>query len=141
MKRFVIIGVSVLVLCGSEFTSVGVAQSINPSVTVSSWAAAVSGSWSNAGNWTGAVPNGIATGAVINASTTAALTVTLDAPQTVGSLVLGNSGSAAVGYTLSGVGSNSLTMDDAGAGATITVTNGAHAIMLRPGICEAQKLS
>jgi autotransporter-associated beta strand protein len=98
------------------------------SVTVSSWAAAVSGSWSNAGNWVGAVPNGIATGAVFNPSTTAALTVTLDAPQAVGSLLLGNSGSAAVGYTLSGVGSNGLTLDNAGAGTTITVTNGTHAI-------------
>ncbi len=35
---------------------------------------------------------------------------------------------ASVGYTLSGVGSNLLTMDYGGAGATITVTDGTHAI-------------
>ena len=32
------------------------------------WASAVSGSWSNAANWTGPVPNGIGAGALINAA-------------------------------------------------------------------------
>ena len=113
----------------SSFIVVTSVAVVSGSSSPSTWAAAVSGSWSNAGNWSnGAVPAGIAAGAVINASTTAALTVTLDSPQTVGSLVLGNSASGTVGYTLSGTGSNTLAMDNAGSGATIAVTDGTHAI-------------
>ena len=78
----------------------------------STWTAAVSGSWSNSGNWTGGVPNAVGAGAVINASTTAALTITVDAPQTLGTLLLGNSAAAGVGYTLSGTGSNTLTLNN-----------------------------
>ena len=92
------------------------------------WAAAVSGRWSNAANWTGGVPNAIGAAAVFTVSTTAALTITLDAPQTVGSLLFGNSAAANVGYTLSGTGSNALTLDNGGNGATITVINGTHVI-------------
>ena len=58
----------------------------------SAWAAAVSGSWSNAGNWTAGVPNAIGAGAAFDVSTATPLTITLDAPQTVGTLLLGNSG-------------------------------------------------
>jgi autotransporter-associated beta strand protein len=102
---------------------------ISSPITIgSAWAAAVSGSWSKAGNWTGAVPNASGAVAVINVSTTTALTVTVDAPQTLGTLFLGNSGAAGVGYTLSGAGSNTLTLNNSGNGATITVTNGTHAI-------------
>ena len=57
--------------------------------TVALWASAISGSWNNAGNWAGGVPNGIAAGAVFNASTTAARTITLDTPVTLGTLLLG----------------------------------------------------
>jgi autotransporter-associated beta strand protein len=92
------------------------------------WVSAVSGSWSNSGNWTGGVPDVAGAAAAINASTTAALTVTLDAPQTVGTLLLGNSGSATKGYTLAGSGSNTLTLDNSGSNAAITVTGGSQAI-------------
>jgi autotransporter-associated beta strand protein len=92
------------------------------------WSAAVSGSWSAAGNWTGGVPNAAGAIAVIDASTTTALTITLDKPQTLGALLLGNSAGSALGYTLSGTGSNSLTLNNSGYGATITVTGGTHAV-------------
>ena len=92
------------------------------------WSSTTGGSWSNSGNWTGGVPNGIGAGAVFNVATTAAVTVTLDTPVTLGLLQFGNSGSARVGYTLSGSGSNALTLNNSGSGATIAVTNGAHAI-------------
>ena len=55
------------------------------------------------------------------------LTVTLDAPQTVGSLLLG-SGNPGMGYTLSGSGSNTLTFSNSGNPATITVSDGGHVI-------------
>ena len=67
--------------------------------------------------------------AVFNASTTAALTVTLDEPVTLGTLVLG-SGTPGVGYTLSGGGSNTLTFSNTGnsAPAEISGNDGAHFI-------------
>jgi autotransporter-associated beta strand protein len=93
------------------------------------WKSAVSGSWSSTGNWTGGVvPNAAGAGAVFSAATTAALTVTLDKPETVGTLQFGNSSSASVGYTLSGGGSNNLTLSNSGDRATITLTGGSHVI-------------
>ncbi len=65
---------------------------------------------------------------MINAPSTSPLTVTLDSPQTVGTLQLGNSASASVGYTLFGSGSNTLTLDNSGSGAMIDVVNGTHVI-------------
>ena len=51
-------------------------------------------------------------------STTSALTVTLDSPQTVGTLALGNSGGdPTVGYTVSGT--NTLTLDNTGSTALV----------------------
>jgi len=80
-------------------------------------------------NWgTGSAPNGAGCGAVINASTSAAVTITLDEPAALGTLLLGNSASTTVGYTLNGAGSNTLTLNNSGSGTTITVTDGTHAI-------------
>ena len=96
--------------------------------TVPTWAAAVSGSWSNAGNWIGGVPDAIGAGALINAPTATALTITVDAPQTLGTLLLGDSAAAGAGYTLTGTGTNTLTLNNSGSGATIVVPNGTHAV-------------
>ena len=56
------------------------------------------------------------------------MTITLSSPETVGLLQFGNSGSARAGYTLSGSGSNELTLNNSGSGATITVAGGSQAI-------------
>ena len=74
------------------------------------------------------MPNGVGVGATFNVPTTAAVTVTLNTPVTLGSLQFGNSGSPRTGYVLSGSGSNTLTLNNSGNGATITVTDGSHAI-------------
>ena len=66
--------------------------------------------------------------AQINAPTTTAFTITLDGPQTVGSLLLGNSASSTAGYTLSPGSAGTLTLDNSGSVATITVTDGSHVI-------------
>ena len=93
------------------------------------WAAAQSGNWSGGANWTtGTAPGGAGQAAVVNVSTTAAQTVTLDAPVTLGALLLGNSSGTSTGYILSGSGTNQLTLDNSGSGATIEVTDGTHAI-------------
>ncbi len=97
------------------------ATSVVPSV----WAKAISGSWSTANNWTGGVPDSTGAAAVIDASTTAALTITLGSPQTIGTLVLGNSSSLTVGYTLCG---GPLTLSNSGNGTTIAVAGGRHVI-------------
>jgi autotransporter-associated beta strand protein len=96
--------------------------------SASVWSTAAGGSWNLTGNWTGGLPNAAGAIAAINASTTSAQTVTLDAPQTVGTLFLGNSGGTTVGYTLSGSGSNKLTLNNSGNGAVIAVSDGTHAI-------------
>ena len=71
-------------------------------------------------NWSNGVPNTAGPTAAINAPTSTALTVTLDIPETVGTLQFGNpAGNPSVGYTLSG--SNSLTLDNGGSPALITV--------------------
>ncbi len=93
------------------------------------WAKPFSGTWSTPDNWTtDVVPNVVGAAAVIDVSTTAALTITLDEPVIIGSLVLGNSDSTTVGYTLSGRADNTLTFSNSGNGATIAVTDGSHVI-------------
>ncbi len=89
-----------------------------------SWVAS-SGSWSSGGDWSPtAAHSAVGAGAAFSGSANTALTVTLDAPQTVGRLVFGNTGSTSTGYTLSG---STLTLNDSGT-STVTVLSGMHAI-------------
>ena len=92
------------------------------------WRAAVDGNWSNGANWTtGASPNGAGQTAVLNASTTAAVTVTLDIPETIGTLEFGNSGgNLGLGYTVSGT--DALTLNNSNSAAVLSVSEGQHAI-------------
>ena len=55
-------------------------------------------------------------------------TITVDAPQTLGTLLLGDSAAAGAGYTLTCTGSNTLTLNNSGNGATITRPKVPHAI-------------
>jgi autotransporter-associated beta strand protein len=90
------------------------------------WAFPVNGNWSDPSKWASGSPNRI--GALFNVPTPAAVTVSLDTPVTLGTLLFGNAGNASVGYTLSGSGSNRLTLDNVENGATISVINGVHFI-------------
>ncbi len=92
------------------------------------WASAGPGNWSDSTKWTGSVPNAVGAVAVFDVSTTAAVTVTLNTPVTLGTLQLGNFGNTSVGYTLSGSGRNTLTLNNSGSAATIAVASGTHAI-------------
>lgn len=98
------------------------------SIPVASWTAAASGNWSVGGNWGGASPSAPGAIVAIDAPSTAPLTVWLDGPQTVGTLRLGNSASASVGYTVSGSGANALTLDNSGSSAVIEVESGRQVI-------------
>jgi autotransporter-associated beta strand protein len=108
----------------ANFSFSGSTAVAGPSV----WASAASGNWTDATKWTGGVPGAIGAGVVINAPTTSPLTVTVNAPQVVGSLELGNSASGSTGYTISGSGTNTLTLNNSGGGATIAIESGTHVI-------------
>jgi autotransporter-associated beta strand protein len=97
-------------------------------ITPSVWGTS-SGSWSTASNWaSGGVPNLVAGGAVINPPTGSTLAIALDEPATLGALVLGNTGGASGSCVLSGAGSNMLTLNNSGGGATIALAGGSHEI-------------
>jgi autotransporter-associated beta strand protein len=93
------------------------------------WTGTAGGSWNNASNWsTGASPNGVGLAAVVGAGTATPVNITLDTPQTLGSLTLMNTAGNAAGYTLSAGGAGSLTMSNSGLAAQINVLSGSHAI-------------
>ena len=97
--------------------------------TTSIWGAG-SANWSSSGSWTNnTVPNSAGAGAVFNQTSVSAgtTTVTLDSPQTVGTIVLGDSTGVNLptSYLLTG---STLTMNNNGSGATITVASGSHEI-------------
>jgi len=89
----------------------------------SMWVSSFSSSWSTSGNWTGPVPNAVGAQAVFDA--VHAVTVTLDAPRTVGQLSLAGS-STTSGYKLAGA---ALTLSNTGGNpAVVTVFSGSQTI-------------
>jgi autotransporter-associated beta strand protein len=82
--------------------------------------------WSDSGNWTNGVPSFAAATAVINAPAASPIAVTLDSPQSVGTLMLGSTNGTAV--TISGTGGDTLTLNDWGSGAMILALSGTHEI-------------
>ena len=94
-----------------------------------SWLSAVNGNWSDPTKWTIGVPNADGAVAGVSAATGTAVTISLNAPATLGTLLLG-SGSSGVGYSLVGSGSNTLTFSNTSnnAPAQISVIDGTHLI-------------
>jgi uncharacterized lipoprotein YddW (UPF0748 family) len=89
------------------------------------WTFDADGNWNNSGHWTGGVPNGVGKAANLFRRGTAARSITLDTPVTLGSLTIDNSSS----YTIKGGGANQLTLDDTSGTAKVSVINrGAHVI-------------
>jgi hypothetical protein len=92
------------------------------------WQAAAGGSWTNGANWTtGTPPNAIGAAATFGTGTGDAQSITLDSPQTLGSLTFTNTASTSTGYSLDAGTAGTLTLDNSGA-ASIVVTRGSHAI-------------
>ena len=92
------------------------------------WASTTGGSWSVAGNWSTnpvPAPNGAGSTANLLGALAASDTITLDVPVTIGTLNINNTASYTIGAT---GGTNSLTLDNSGSGATITLLAGSHAI-------------
>ena len=99
---------------------------MNYTAPVASVWAVGNGNWSNSNNWTGPVPSTSGAVAIINAPSTSPISVILDAPQTVGELQLGTTNATSV--LVSGTGSNTLTFNNYGNGASILVYSGSHEI-------------
>ena len=89
-----------------------------------SWQVDSNGAASVSTNWSGGLPNGAGDTATFGAVITQARTVTIDEPTVLGEIVFDSPQS----YTLSGTGTNTLTLDNSGSGATIAVTEGSEAI-------------
>jgi autotransporter-associated beta strand protein len=98
------------------------------------WNVDASGNWSAAANWNPAAIPGTGTGNMVglNCNLTAARTVTLDTPATVGVLNLGDPLAAFYGYTLQG--SSTLTFNNSGGGALLaqTTVGGATDVISAP---------
>ena len=124
------VGVTTYSLSLVHSTTAAEILTVTPLATSLGFWTASSGSWSIGANWAGSVaPNAASAGAVLNASTTAAVTVTLDEPVTLGTLQFGNSSAVnTAAYTLSGSGAKLLTLTNSGSGATISVNGGSQVI-------------
>jgi hypothetical protein len=99
-----------------------VTYSISSPVVGSTWNVDADGDWSNAGNWTGGAPNSVGATANFGSVITAARTVTVDSPQTVGSINFDNANT----YTIAGA--NAITLDTTSGQAAINVTSGSHVV-------------
>jgi autotransporter-associated beta strand protein len=98
-------------------------------VPAPTWSTATSGNWTTGAKWsTGSPPSGAGQQAVVGAATNSSLTITLDGPQTLGTLTFTNTLSNTAGYTLVPGASGTLTMDNSGSGARIYVIDGSQAI-------------
>jgi autotransporter-associated beta strand protein len=92
------------------------------------WNVATSGSWTVGTNWSsGTSPTGVGVMAVLGTATTSPTTISLDSPQTLGTLTFANS---AASYTLTPGAAGSLTLDNTGGtiGGQIIVLSGTHSI-------------
>jgi hypothetical protein len=90
------------------------------------WTSPTGGSWATPTDWSSnTLPNGPATEATFGSAISSPETVTLDENTTVGSIEFSNSNS----YTIaSGSGGFSLTLDNDGSAALVTVASGNHTI-------------
>ena len=93
------------------------------------WTYTTNSNWNNSSNWSQLPANAPGATAIVGASTASQVTISLDIPQTLGSLTFANSGGG--GYALVDLtGTNSLTMSnsDSLSPALINVTSGTHSI-------------
>jgi autotransporter-associated beta strand protein len=93
------------------------------------WFMPVSGSWTDGTKWsTGWSPNWPGLQPILAAAASSALTITLDGPQTIGTLTFTNSLNNATGYILTPGSLGSLTMDNSGSTTQMIVTGGSHSV-------------
>ncbi|MFM8414811.1 MAG: autotransporter-associated beta strand repeat-containing protein [Planctomycetota bacterium] len=129
MRRFVqrSTGVSGLVRCLSGLMLAALLALASDQVLAASgsWSATVSGNWSNSANWSGGtIADGVGFTATFANDITSDVTVTLDSPRTISTVVFGDAATAtAANWTLGngGTAANVLTLDGNGGNAVLTV--------------------
>lgn len=92
--------------------------------TVTEWNGSASTTWSTAGNWTAGTPNAPGAVAKLGPIPTAATTIAVDGPKTVGGILFDNPNS----YTVTGAAGDTLTLSNGVAAASITVSSGNHTV-------------
>lgn len=103
-------------------TGSAITLTIAAASTVNQWAVNADGNWSSVGNWTlGVAPNAVDASALFGSIITTPHTVTVDAPETVGSVQFNNANS----YTVAG--SSALTLNSS-SNAVVVATVGNHTI-------------
>jgi fibronectin-binding autotransporter adhesin len=103
--------------------AVGAADYVQLSITQGSiWTKNGSGNWSSPGNWSAAVPQNPGDTAIFSSAITSPATITLDQPESAGSVAFGNTNS----YIISGT--NTLTLSSTSGGALLSVALGSHTI-------------
>ncbi len=103
--------------------AVGGADYVQLSITQGSiWTHNGPGNWSSPGNWSAAVPQNPGDTAVFSSAITSSATVTLDQPESAGSVAFSNTNS----YTISGT--NTLTLSNTSGGALLSSALGSHTI-------------
>ncbi len=88
---------------------------------VATWSNTGAGNWSNPSNWSGGVPQVPGDSANFSSAITSSATVTLDQPESVGSVAFSNTNSYAIS------GTNTLTLSSL-SGASLTDSLGSHTI-------------
>jgi hypothetical protein len=101
------------------------AYTVVPGPSTSQWTGAVDGNWSSAGNWSGAVPDGIGQIASFGSIATANYAVAVDGtPRVLGTM----SFDSATSYTIGSTGGNGITLQVSSGQATINVDSGVHTV-------------
>jgi fibronectin-binding autotransporter adhesin len=93
-----------------------VATTVSSFAASGTWTSNVSGDWTNAGNWTGGVPNASTEIATLGGNWTGQ-TINVDAPIMVGQILASDSASVTGGLTLSG---NTITLSNGGTSPVIS---------------------
>ncbi len=91
-------------------------------VRASDWQPSGGGDWHDNDNWSAGIPDAAGATANFIADISADATVNLDAPATVGSMTIADGGADYYSYIISGA--NTLTFDNGGSSAALTVSRG-----------------
>ena len=129
-SQFTTVDINGNVLPGSYlvYTANAVDLPGSPSSGTAAWASGA-GNWS-VGPWSpNTAPTKAGNTAILNNSSSALVSVVIDVPVSVGTLVLGNADfSTSSGFSISATGANALTMDNSGSTSHMIVQGGTHVI-------------
>jgi autotransporter-associated beta strand protein len=103
---------------GHDYVTVTITQT----GVAGTWITNGAGNWSSGSNWSGGVPQNAGDTATFGSAITAPATITLDTNESIAQATFSNSNSYSI------AGTNTLTLDGKGNGASLVVTNGSHTV-------------